>query len=128
MHHDILSPVEGMLTDHVNRVRTDNRRVNLRHATYEQNRHNQGVRDSSLTGYKGVYVTEYRYGPRRKVRYRACINVDGKTKYLGNYYTAEQAARVYDQAAREHHGEFACLNFPDEVVNEASTEQGAQTE
>lgn len=45
-------------------------------------------------------------------RWMAQIAVDRKTIYLGRYKDEEQAARVYDEAARKHHKEYARLNFP----------------
>lgn len=32
-------------------------------------------------------------------------------KYIGNYLTAEEAAKAYDEMAKQYHGEFANLNF-----------------
>ena len=47
-------------------------------------------------------------------RWLALIRINGKTTYLGYFDTREDAARAYDAAAREHFGEFAWLNFPDD--------------
>jgi hypothetical protein len=51
------------------------------------------------------------------IRWRARIGADtgdGKSKqrYLGDYVNEVDAALAYDQAAREHHGKKAQLNFP----------------
>ena len=39
--------------------------------------------------------------------------VDGRRLSLGYFAFEEDAAHAYDEAAREHHGEFAQLNFPE---------------
>jgi hypothetical protein len=52
-------------------------------------------------------------------KWRADISVDaggGKSKkrYLGSFVDEKDAALAYDKAAREHHGDKAKLNFPDQ--------------
>lgn len=50
---------------------------------------------------------------KRREKWQADIGMSGKRKRLGRFNTAEEAARAYDEAAKELHGEFARLNFPD---------------
>jgi hypothetical protein len=54
----------------------------------------------------------------RRKRWTAHVRVDGgdgkrKTRCLGSFVDEVDAAMAYDQAAREHHGNKARLNFPD---------------
>lgn len=98
------------LTDHKNGNGLDNQRENLRAATYTQNLMNQRVRSDSTTGYRGV--TREAHG------WRAVVKANGVRKHLGYFSTPELAARAYDAAAVEMHGEFARLNFPDDPQHE----------
>ncbi len=84
----------------------NNRRDNLRPANSSQNGSNRGKQRDNKSGYKGVCWST------KDKRWRATIKLNRKGIYLGNFLTAEEAARAYDAAAREMHGEFACLNFP----------------
>lgn len=90
--------------DHENRVKTDNRIGNLRPATSSQNKGNIELLRNNSSGYRGVSRNA------RSGKWHAQIKIHGKQTYLGRADTPEQAAVIYNQAAREHFGEFAYLN------------------
>jgi hypothetical protein len=104
-----MSTPDTSVCDHINGIGVDNQRGNLQNCTAKDNHrnHRQFVGTSK---YKGVYVEKGRKG------WRADIRVDYKLRFLGRHPSELEAARAYDQAARIYFGEFALLNFPDEVA------------
>jgi len=105
MHNDVAGPGRW---DHHNINPLDNRRGNLRTADDSQNGYNKPKRNSSrcTSRYKGVS-----WHKKHEV-WVVRITVARKTLHLGCFpkEQEEQAARAYDAAAIEHHGEFARLN------------------
>jgi len=85
--------------DHKNRVRDDNRLNNLRLATRFQQRVNS---KTIRNGLKGAW--------RNGNKWSAEIRANGEKRYLGIFDTELEAHEAYCQAARELHGEFACVN------------------
>lgn len=103
MHAVIAGTPKGMHTDHINHNTLYNLESNLRVCTASQNRINRGKQIDNTSGYKGVCW--------HKTGWTSQIKINGKTTYLGIYLDPEEAARAYDKAAKELHGEFAVLNF-----------------
>lgn len=91
----------GELTDHIDGNSLNNRRCNLRPASFSQNNQNAKLRCDNKTGFKGVDFIP------RENRYRASIRVDGKQIDLGRFKTPELAYAMYCEAAYKHFGEFA---------------------
>lgn len=90
--------------DHINRVKSDNRWVNLRVATRSQNAMNQSRRVNSRSGYKGVSW-------HSKVgKWRASIQAKGRHVHLGYYASAEKAAEKYTEAAKAEFKDFCHEN------------------
>ncbi|HEV8525455.1 MAG TPA: NUMOD4 domain-containing protein [Terriglobales bacterium] len=87
--------------DHINRDTLDNRLSNLRVCTNAQNRLNSKQRSNSKAPYKGISYD------KRSGKWRARIQVNGKTTWLGRFDTPEDARDAYRDAAVKHHGEFA---------------------
>ena len=81
-------PKNGL--DHINGIRDDNRMSNLREATNAENNQNKTKPQSnSTTGFLGVD----RHKQSRK--WRASIRINGKTKHIGYFNTAEEASSAY---------------------------------
>jgi hypothetical protein len=57
----------------------------------------------TTSSYKGV--SQFRK------KWVAWIGIDGKNKYLGLFLSEVEAAKAYDDAARELFGEYAKCNF-----------------
>jgi hypothetical protein len=107
LHAAIMQPPEGYEVDHEDGNGLNNVRSNLRIATRSQNQGNTRLGSNNSSGYKGVYWS------KKLQKWVAQIGMDGKLTYLGLYDTAEEAALVYDENAREYFGEFALLNGDD---------------
>lgn len=106
MHlHRFLYPEAKEHLDHINGNILDNRSCNLRFATNRENSRNANKRHDNTTGYKGVV--------RAKNGFECRIGYNYKRYFLGYFKNAEEAAHAYDAKAKELHGEFARLNFPE---------------
>lgn len=106
MHRLIMDASTNTQVDHEDGDGLNNRRSNLRFSTQLQNTWNKRRGRRNTSGFKGVSWHS------RDLRWIAHVGVNFKLMHLGYFATAEEAARAYDKAAREHFGEFANLNFP----------------
>lgn len=104
MHRVIVNPPNGMVTDHKNMKRLDNRRANLRVCTLTQNIWNKTINATNTSGAKGVswYLTHGKVG-----RWRASIRANGKVFFLGYFKLKSQAIAARKAATQKYHGEFA---------------------
>jgi hypothetical protein len=110
MHREIMKAPKGILVDHRNSDDLDNRRDNLRLATYSQNGYNSRIDKSKASSqYRGVRFR------KKSVRWVVVLRHQGKKIWIGSFKTELEAARAYDAAARKYHGEFARLNFPENI-------------
>lgn len=107
LHRWLIDAPADLEVDHEDRDGLNCRRCNIRHATSSENLSNRGIQRNNSTGYKGVSR------PPKHNRFLAVIRFERKVYRLGWFDTAEEAAHAYDAKARELHGKFARLNFPD---------------
>lgn len=113
LHRLIVNAPKGMEVDHIDGNPLNNCRSNLRLCTRTENAKNRRKSKHGKVPYKGV---RHNTTDGRNRGYTARISLKGKYLDLGTYETAEEAARVYDTAARTHYGEFARLNFPEGTI------------
>ena len=81
--------------DHINRIKYDNRLVNLRDCSISENKQNSNPYKCNQTGFKGVF--------KKGNRFQAGIKVKNKRIYLGSFISAEIAYEAYVLAARRFH-------------------------
>lgn len=85
--------------DHENGNRLDNRGSNIRPATGLQNHWNLKTDKRNTSGWNGV-------SPGRRDKWRARINVNGKSISLGEFSEKEQAIEARKAAELKHYGKF----------------------
>ena len=116
MHREIMFTPENMVCDHIHHNTLDNRKSELRNCTHLQNTYNfrkYKTKRKPSSQYKGV--SWHKAASKWQVK----ICVDRKEKYVGLFVSEIDAARAYDVVAIEYHGEFASLNFPENVEESA---------
>lgn len=98
MHREVAGEA-GLDVDHIDGDGLNNTRANLRACTRKQNLANKQRSVTNKSGFKGVW--------ERNGTYRATISVEGRSRHLGPFPTAQEAADAYAVAARDLHGEYA---------------------
>lgn len=112
--HRLLLP-HAVEVDHADHDGLDNRRGNLRECTHAQNLANGRKHNDCSSRFKGVSWN------KAHQKWEAQITVSGVQACLGYFTSQIEAAHAYDDAARGHFGEFACLNFPERVAGTEAT-------
>lgn len=100
LHRLIMDAQENEIIDHINHIRHDNRKDNLRKVTTQQNNCNTKNYKNNNSGYKGVHW----YKPTQK--WVANIGFKGKLIYLGYFENIEDAIRVRKEAEIKYFGEY----------------------
>lgn len=106
MHHLLCETPKLKQTDHVNMIKLDNRRKNLRAVSAKDNKGNEGLRANNTSGYKGVVWC------KNRKKWVARLGTKPQ-KYLGGFSSKIEAARSYNVAAAKYFKECARLNNVD---------------
>lgn len=99
---DITDP--QVFIDHIDGNPLNNQKKNLRVCTNAENCRNTKISKANTSGYKGV-----RWHKRDKV-FEARIGFNKKLYHLGRFKDPKEAAKAYDNKAKELFGEFAKSN------------------
>jgi hypothetical protein len=83
--------IDGLVVDHINRNKLDNRRSNLRAIPKCLDHFNKGPRSDSRTGVKGVYR-------RPNGRYWSTLTVGQRVHYLGSFANLKAAVSARHKA------------------------------
>ena len=98
---------EGEFVDHINRVRTDCRKSNLRFCTQQQNNINRTITNKNNSGVVGVYFNKFTN------RWRAYITFNKKQKSR-SFKTKQEAIDCRRKWEKELFGDFNPINNNEE--------------
>lgn len=104
LHRLLLAADKYQYVDHLNGDKLNNTRENLRVASTYQNSQNINISCRNTSGFKGVHFNKH------EKKWQGNIRAFNKQYFLGWFDNKELAALAYNEAAKELHGEYACLN------------------
>lgn len=100
MHVLIMNSDLTKEVDHINGIRHDNRKSNLRICEHYQNIINSKTRTDNTSGKRGVYWDKSRS------KWMVSITVNNTYKYIGRYDTFEDAVKAREEAEVKYFGEY----------------------
>lgn len=90
----------GMVRDHINGDRLDNRKSNIRFVTIQQNNQNHGKGKLNLSGHTGVSFE------KRRRKWAASITMDRRKLHLGYFSNLQDAIAAREAAEIKYFGEY----------------------
>lgn len=111
----------GMMVDHLNSERADNRAENLRYVTPKQNARRKRIMNTNTHGYPGIYRTRLKVN-----KWGAQIGFRGTTNHIGVFMTKEAAYLAFLRAKIALHGEESINSFSGAVEFVAANAQYAK--
>lgn len=110
MHRFVLNVIDSKIKiDHKDGNGLNNQRNNLRIATSSQNRANSRLSKNNTHGFIGIKRNNTGLGWSANVRHNK------KTNWVGSFVSKEDAAYHRDLVAIKLFGDFAVLNFPNNI-------------
>lgn len=104
LHRVITDCPNGMVVDHINHDKMDNRKLNLRIVTQHQNSLNHDVRCDNKSGNTGVNYVE------ASGKWLSRITIDSEIINLGTFDSYEDAVKIRKIAEDKYFGEFSYDN------------------
>lgn len=117
LHRYIMDTPKGLVTDHRDGNKLDNRKQNLQICTVKENSRKSQFRLTNKSGHSGViWYPHHNYN-----KWKATIIVDYKTINLGYFDDINDAIKVREQAELKYFGEFQpvsnCTENAGNVIN-----------
>lgn len=110
LHHFIMNAERGQLVDHINHIRQDNRKENLRFYTYQLNGKNRTISKSKQSSkYRGIFYNK----PLEK--YIAQLTYNKKWIVIGSFKTEMDAVDAFDMYIIHNKLEGIEPNFPNKL-------------
>jgi len=100
-HRVVMDCPPELTVDHINWKKLDNRDINLRNCTMQENNKNRPLQKNNTSGVKGIYYI------KRTDKWKAEIWHDCEYEYLGLFGTREDAIKARREAEIKYFGEFA---------------------
>jgi hypothetical protein len=97
MHRLINNTPESFQTDHINRNRIDNRKINLRTVTDQENKFNLSLKINNTSGYRGVTWD------KQTNKWMAQIAASGKNHKLGRFINIKDAIIARKKGEEKYH-------------------------
>ena len=87
---------DGLVTDHINRNKLDNRKENLRFCSHYVNTHNRDPYVKQRKIFRDIGI-RYRHGVRVETYSVEVKDNNGKTIYIGSYRTLDKALEIRER-------------------------------
>ena len=100
MHRLVMHCPAEMVVDHINHNRIDNRKINLRICTVQQNNCNLSIKSNNTSGYTGVSWSKH------TKKWHCYIEINGKRINLGYFNDINKAIEARQQAEIKYFGKF----------------------